>query len=109
MTGLPLFNFPAFDEAADRLAALGHDVINPAQLDRDVGFDPSESETVSKEFLRDALRRDLTALCDADAIAMLPGWERSGGARVEWALATHLGLDVYYLSDAKVAAADCTP
>lgn len=97
MTGLPLFNFPAFDEAEARLRALGYDVINPAQLDRDVGFDPATT-VVSKEFLRDALRRDLSALCDADAIAMLPGWERSGGARVEWTLATHLGLYVVYLS-----------
>lgn len=97
MTGLPLFNFPAFDEAEAKLRALGYDVINPAQLDRDVGFDPT-STSVSKAFLRDALRRDLSALCDADAIAMLPGWEQSGGARVEWTLATHLGLDVVYLS-----------
>lgn len=99
MTGLPLFNFPAFDAAAELLTQRGHDVINPAQLDRDVGFDPSQTESVSKEFLRDALRRDLSALCDADAIAMLPGWENSGGARIEWQLATHLGLDVIYLSE----------
>jgi hypothetical protein len=97
MTGMPLFNFPAFDEAESRLRALGHDVINPAQLDRDIGFDPATT-VVSGAFLRDALRRDLSALCDADAIAMLPGWERSGGARVEWTLATHLGLKVVYLS-----------
>lgn len=97
MTGLPMFNFPAFDAAEEMLRSLGHDVINPAQLDRDVGFDPATT-VVSQEFLRDALRRDLSALCDADAIAMLPGWEKSGGARVEWTLATHLGLDVVYLS-----------
>jgi|688.fasta_scaffold00210_36 hypothetical protein len=97
MTGLPLFNFPAFDEAESRLRGLGHDVINPAQLDRDVGFNPATT-VVSETFLRDALRRDLSALCDADAIAMLPGWEQSGGARVEWTLATHLGLKVVYLS-----------
>jgi hypothetical protein len=97
MTGLPDFNFPAFDAAAAVLEAEGHDVANPAQMDRDVGFDPS-STSVSKEFLRDALRRDLSAICDADAIAMLPGWEKSGGARVEWTLACHLGLEVRYLA-----------
>jgi len=98
MTGLPQFNFPAFDRAAESLAAQGHTVFNPAQMDRDVGFDPASTE-VSKEFLKDALRRDLSAICDADAVAMLPGWERSGGARVEWTLATHLGLEILYLGD----------
>lgn len=98
MTGLPLFNFPAFDKAAEILADAGHEVFNPAQMDRDVGFDPS-SASVSSAFLRDALRRDLSAICEVDAIAMLPGWEKSGGARVEWSLACHLGLEVIYLSD----------
>lgn len=98
MTGLPDFNFPAFDEAASLLEEQGHIVLNPAQMDRDVGFDPS-SASVSKEFLRDALRRDLSAICEADGIAMLAGWERSGGARIEWMLACHLGLEVMYLSE----------
>lgn len=98
MTGLPNFNFPAFDAAAAALERHGHTVFNPAQMDRDVGFDPSSTK-VSKEFLRDALRRDLSAICDADAIAMLPGWENSGGAKIEWSLACHLGLEVIYLSE----------
>ena len=96
MTGLPEFNFPAFDRAADILAAAGYTVFNPAQMDRDVGFNPTSTE-VSKEFLRDALRRDLSAICECDAIAMLPGWEKSGGAMVEWTLAKHLGLKIMYL------------
>lgn len=100
MTGLPEFNFPAFDAAAAVLEAEGHEVFNPAKMDRDVGFDPS-STSVSKEFLRDALRRDLSAICECDAIAMLPGWEKSGGARVEWSLACHLGLKVVYLPEGK--------
>lgn len=98
MTGLPEFNFPAFDRAAEMLEAQGYTVFNPAQMDRDVGFDPSSTK-VSEAFLRDALRRDLSAICDADAIAMLPGWEKSGGARIEWQLAVHLGLEVIYLSE----------
>jgi len=98
MTGLPEFNFPAFDEAARLLEAQGYKVFNPAQMDRDVGFDPSSTQ-VDDKFLRDALRRDLAAICDADAIAMLPGWEKSGGARIEWMLAAHLGLEIIYLSE----------
>lgn len=98
MTGLPEYNFPAFDHAAEILAEQGYTVFNPAQMDRDVGFDPSSAQ-VSSAFLRDALRRDLAAICDADAIAMLPGWEKSGGARIEWLLAAHLGLEIIYLSE----------
>ena len=98
MTGMPEFNFPAFDRAAAMLEAEGYTVFNPAKMDQDLGFDPSAS-SVTKEFLRDALRRDLSAICDADAIAMLPGWERSGGAKIEWMLASHLGLKVIYLSE----------
>lgn len=96
MTGLPQFNFPAFDAAEAKLRLLGHDVFNPAQMDRDLGFDPASS-SVTNEFLRDALRRDLSAICESDAIAMLSGWEKSGGARIEWMLAVHLGLKIFYL------------
>jgi hypothetical protein len=99
MTGLPEYNFPAFDRAAIELAARGHNVFNPAQMDRDIGFDPA-SAAVTPSFLRDAMRRDLSAVCNSDAIAMLPGWEKSGGARVEWMLAVHLGLKVIYLGEA---------
>lgn len=97
MTGLPQLNFPAFDLAAQMLEDAGHCVFNPAQMDRDLGFDPESSE-VTNQFLRDAMRRDLTAVCAADAIAMLPGWERSEGAKIEWMLATRLGLEVIYLT-----------
>ena len=96
MTGIPEFNFPAFDAAAAELAGAGHEVFNPAQMDRDEGFDPTKT-VVTDVFLRDAMRRDLAAICECDAIAMLPGWEYSGGARVEWFLATHLGLEVIYM------------
>jgi hypothetical protein len=99
MTGLPDYNFPAFDAAAALLEAEGHIVLNPAQMDRDVGFD-SGTGGVSNAFLRDAFKRDLSAVCDCDAIAMLPGWEQSGGARVEWMLASHLGLKIIYLQPA---------
>lgn len=96
MTGISEFNFHEFDRYAAILKSHGHDVSNPAQMDRELGFDSSVSE-VSQEFLRGALRRDLAAICDADAIAMLPGWENSGGARIEWMLAVRLGLKIIYL------------
>jgi hypothetical protein len=66
MRGLPLFNFPCFDEVAARLTALGWDVINPAELDRRNGIDPSELpadwdwNVLPPGFNRDAVsRRDV--------------------------------------------------
>lgn len=38
MRGIPDLNYPAFDAAAERISSLGHEVINPAQMDRDEGF-----------------------------------------------------------------------
>jgi hypothetical protein len=115
MRGYVDYNFAAFDAAAAMLESDGHEVVNPAQMDRDVGFDPKSTE-VSNEFLRDALRRDLSAICDCDAIAMLPGWEHSGGANIEWSLAVHLSLRVIYLHEtcrgserADLAYPSCSP
>ena len=62
MTGCPLYNFPAFDECRDSLKNMGYIVTSPADLDRAVGFDPATS-TVPKEFLDEAMQRDLDAMC----------------------------------------------
>lgn len=93
MRQIPEFNFPAFDHYAGKLKAMGFDVINPADLDRASGFDPVNDEP-DGAFLRDAMARDLMAICRCDAIALMPGWEKSDGARVELSLANVLKLDV---------------
>lgn len=98
MTGLPDYNFPAFDRAAAHLRALGHTVFNPAENDRDNGFDATGlagHEAAEHGFnLRETLKQDLSWICDhAEALAVLPGWHRSKGALTETALATALGLD----------------
>lgn len=38
-------------------------------------------------------------LWDCHAIAMLPGWERSQGARIEYAVAKELDLLVFYIPE----------
>jgi hypothetical protein len=82
MTGLPQLNFPAFNAEAERLRALGYDVINPAEL--------AEPGTPWAQ----CMRTDIRMLLMCDAIAMLPGWERSRGANLEWLIATELGMPV---------------
>lgn len=103
MTGIPYFNFPAFDAAADALRDAGHVVCNPADHDRDVygsqvnaspTGDPGEAASAGFS-LRDALAWDLDWIAkNADGVAVLPGWENSKGATAETALARALGLPV---------------
>jgi hypothetical protein len=96
MAGKPLYNFPAFDAAAAQLARDGWTPINPAQIDRDAGFDP-ERDPVTPEFLKEAMKRDLLALLEVDALALLDGWRRSRGAKAEVALARWRSIPVYRL------------
>ena len=75
-----------FAKAADKLRAEGHNVFNPAAANQE------------GRPLRKIMAYLLTWLCEeADAIALLPGWWRSGGARVEWLLAKYLDLRISYL------------
>ena len=103
MRGYYRNNFPAFDTAAAELRRFGDEVFNPAERDRATYGDEVEFMTVEQSktigfSLNDALKADLSWICDhADAIAMLPGWERSTGAKTEWALALALNLFVRYL------------
>jgi hypothetical protein len=100
MRRLPAFNFPAFHDAARILRGLGHEVFNPAEADENNGFDP-EGMTGHEDLahlgfdLRAALGADLAFICHkADAVVVLPGWERSLGATAEVATARALGLPV---------------
>jgi len=94
MTGYPKFNFPAFDKARDILEP-DWNVISPADMDRDLGFDPDDG-IVTAEFLRDAMRRDIDAVMHVDALYALAGWEQSKGASAEVALAEWRGIPVHF-------------
>lgn len=77
-----------FDEFAKASALLrmgNYDVFNPAA---------ANLEGVP---LNRIMARLLPQLCECGAIAMLPGWYWSGGARIEWLLARYLGLEVIYM------------
>lgn len=96
MRGFPKFNFPAFDGARDRLSQKGWEVISPADLDREVGFDETEdSAQPSKEFLDEALVRDVQGILKSDAMYMLSGWEKSTGATAEYWLARWRHIPIY--------------
>lgn len=102
MTGIPEYNFPAFDAAAKRLRALGHEVFSPADNDRKRfgGLDGVENAVKGRGM--DYVKRRCMAddvdyiMWHAEAIALLPGWEHSTGVAAELALAVgYLKLPVY--------------
>ncbi|MBP8268414.1 MAG: DUF4406 domain-containing protein [Aeromonas sp.] len=90
MSGLPNFNRDAFNAEAHRLLGLGHVALNPAILPD--GLEQHEYMAICIEMVK-----------MADQLVMLPGWERSAGARAEHALAIKLGktiiLPVPHLAD----------
>jgi len=93
MRGIPAYNFPAFDTAEKLLRDQGWAVYSPARIDRDVdGFDPDTGKGLLS--ITDYMRRDIQAILDSQAIAMLPGWRQSEGARLEHHVAVALGMTV---------------
>ena len=101
MRGYPTFNFPAFDFASSKLRAEGHFVFSPAERDREaygaeIEDNPTGDEAKVKNAactINDCMLADTKWICEnADAIALLPGWEKSSGANAELALGKALGL-----------------
>lgn len=81
------YNYAAFNAAAAKLRMLGYEVENPAETN---GGDPQHPEG-RPYYLRHGIRRLLTC----DAIVVLPGWQRSSGARLEVEIADELGMEFY--------------
>ena len=92
MRGYAEFNFPAFYAYAKKLRNEGHEVFSPAEKD-------NERHGTAHGFnLREALAVDLEFICKhADAVALMPGWEKSKGATAEKSAADALGLELIYL------------
>lgn len=89
MTGIEEFNYPAFGRAAERFRGLGHTVTSPHEVAHD---DNGIRGSIRHA---DYVRRDLRELLQCDAIALLPGWQASKGAKLEVQVATELGFTFY--------------
>lgn len=83
MTGLPEYNLPAFAKAATALRAVGYTSIDPGRRGVIEGYTWS-----------DYLRLALTDLLTCEAVAVLPGWENSNGAKLEVYVSQQLGMPV---------------
>lgn len=94
MSGYPESNFPAFHAAASLLRSVGHEVVNPAELNP-VGLDTPPDDAppaVLKRYWQACLRVDIRALCDCEGIVLMDGWLDSSGACLEQHVAHRLGL-----------------
>lgn len=88
MSGLPRLNWPLFNRTAVRLRNLRWDVVNPVAINNDPEAD-----------WLDCIAADVVAMRGCTAICMLPGWEKSFGARIERLVAERMGLEIFDLAD----------
>jgi len=113
MRGYKDFNFPAFMSAAKDLRSKGHTVFNPAERDLERDIEAGQSSAWQRSETGDilaaeragvfdrriAIMDDLTYIIEeADAIALLPGWQESKGANAELWTAKFLDLEVIELA-----------
>jgi nucleoside 2-deoxyribosyltransferase len=91
MTGYPEFNYPAFQQAMSDLVAAGYEVLSPHNIDATEGVEPG---TQSWEWY---MRKALGLLLRCDGVALLDGWEKSRGARLERQVANEVGMDTHTL------------
>lgn len=80
MTGIPEYNYPAFNDAETLLKSVGFKVLNPARQGFGLTYD-------------EYLKRAMADVFACDGIALLPDWENSPGAKAEVALADALKKD----------------
>ena len=98
MTSIDDYNFPAFNAAEAELRAAGYDVANPASIGVHEGWGWGD-------YMRPALK----LMLDCDGVALLPGWEGSRGARIEFVLALGLTMHVDELAVWLAGGEDRTP
>lgn len=86
MTGLPDFNFPAFDKKTEELRTMGFEVLNPAEIGRKYGTDKSTA------FYR---RKNLEMLLQADVLFVFGNIAGSKGVEFEVTVAKMLDIPIW--------------
>lgn len=93
MSGIPQFNFPLFKRASAQLRAAGYDVVSPHEMDPPDqqaaawASPDGKLDTVGKlagYTWGETLARDVKIVADqVQGLILLPGWDKSRGARLE--------------------------
>lgn len=107
MSGLHLYNFPAFLRAIPVCfehyledTGIAAEVFCPAYHDLSKGFDPREDLETNQVEYEDILAEDCRIIAEkVDRIYFLPGWDKSPGARKEMRVALDHGCEVAFLSE----------
>lgn len=99
MSGLKNFNHETFNLNAAFLRESGWSVFSPAEMDLELGIDLTGP--VTEDQYQALMRNDYRALTECSAIAFLPGWEKSRGAKLESDFANVLKLDRYRVDASK--------
>lgn len=86
MTGLPEYNYPAFNHLSAELRADGHEVCNPAE------FFGGDATRTRAEYIRESV----VQLLECNMVVTLPGWELSEGACLEVQLAKELEYPIVH-------------
>ncbi|MFZ5852281.1 MAG: DUF4406 domain-containing protein [Actinomycetota bacterium] len=100
MRGYPDWNYPAFFAAEEVLRSLGHATLNPARNDADTlpeAIAAAGSQDSPTKPWAHYMAKDLPQVMAADGLCVLPGWQRSQGARLETHVAKALGIPLYCL------------
>lgn len=97
MTGLPQNNFPAFDAVAKFLRARGIEIVSPAELDDPEDRELALTDQPATKTWGEFLARDVKLIADTgiEGIVLLPGWDKSKGARLEATVGLLCGLMFY--------------
>lgn len=82
MTGIENYNHEFFNRVAAEFRMAGFEVCTPSEF-----FDGDRTRE-RHEYMREAVKY----LLEADTVVLLPGWEKSQGARLEAAIAQELDL-----------------
>jgi hypothetical protein len=89
MRGYAELNFPAFRAVAAQLRVKGFTIVSPVELNHGADDDGTQPPQAY-------LRRDLRAIVESCAgMVLLPGWERSVGARCEATIGVSLGFSFF--------------
>lgn len=102
MTGVKDYNFPLFFAVEHELHCQGYRVENPAKNNGDTlsaAIADAQRETRS---WAEYMRLDLVRLAKSDTICLLPGWQNSRGARLEYGIAVELGMGIHEWLDGKL-------
>ena len=89
------------------LAGIGYLVVNPLEVSACANetcagssFSETDGDGIWRESFRHSwscyIKYDLEALLHCDGIVLLPRWEKSPGCRLEFMVASSIGLEIYY-------------